>query len=203
MKTIDVHIRGTAPMLQHNASLVDPTNEFVREIKKLTAKKTKKTDADNIEIARLEFVGGLYTDAKGQPAIPLANLEATIRDGARARRQGKDTLSALYCTAPDGDTATTPLIYDGPRDPDELWASGTKHVHRTSVVINKSRVIRNRPMFPTWEAKFCIQLDDEIMNPADCQEALNVAGQSKGIGDYRPKYGRFEVVSFKVRRGVA
>ena len=198
MQTANAHIRGIAPILTHNGCLVDPTNEVVREIKKLTAKKTKKTDADNLEIARLEFIGGLYLNDDGHPCVPMVNLEACIRDGARARRQGKDTEMALFCTSLTGDTTATPLIYDGPRDIEELYKI-KKHVHRCSVVIKEARVMRVRPMFPVWEVKFQIHIDDDIMNPSDVNEALHTAGSHKGLADGRPKYGRFEVVSFQLQ----
>jgi len=199
MKTAKVKIRGAAPLLMHSAALVDPTNPATRAIHNLTAKKTKKTDADIDEIARLEFIGGLYVNADGVPCIPMENLEAVVRAGATAQRKGKDTQCAVYCTSVEGDTDSTPLVYDGPSDPDELYKL-PQHVHRCSVCIGKVRVMRVRPKFPTWELDFLLHIDEEMMSPRDVERALVFAGHMKGLGDYRPKYGRFEVVDFKLAK---
>ena len=41
---IRFEITGTFPMLHHNERLADPSDEWVRLIKKITAKKSKQTD---------------------------------------------------------------------------------------------------------------------------------------------------------------
>ena len=41
-------------------------NKFAKAMKAITSKR-KKTDEDYIELARLEFFGGLYADDQGRP----------------------------------------------------------------------------------------------------------------------------------------
>jgi hypothetical protein len=67
------------------------------------------------------------------------------------------------------------------------------------VVVNRARVTRIRPAFkPGWKLSFVTNiLDDEL--PANMvHDILALAGKAVGIGDYRPKFGRFMVTHFEV-----
>jgi len=57
----------------------------------------------------------------------------------------------------------------------------------------------NRPAFKKgWEAKFKILILDEDRLPQKALgEILEYAGKFVGIGDWRPHFGRFEVIEFK------
>lgn len=185
MKVLTVSITGISPILMHNGQLSDPLNPWVKEMKKITSKSAKKkTDADHEELARLEFMGGLYVDEDG-PIIPGENVEGMIRDGARVQRKGKDVEAGVWCDDCE-------LIYDGPRDPSELWLD-KRFVDRRSVVVGRSRVIRTRPRFKKWSAVFEVNFDELTVNESDIIDAIEAGGR-KGCMDYRPKYGRFEVV---------
>ena len=88
-KTIDFHIRGVAPLLMHNGQLANPMNKFAKAMKAVTSKR-KKTDEDHIELARLEFLGGLYADDQGRAVLPGEVIEGTIVAGAKKTKKGKD-----------------------------------------------------------------------------------------------------------------
>src|SRR5262249_49765792 len=49
---------GGSPLVMHNERLADPLDPFARDIAKVS-KKRNKTEADHLEIARLEFLGGM------------------------------------------------------------------------------------------------------------------------------------------------
>ena len=53
--------------------------------------------------------------------------------------------------------------------------------------------MRTRPKFNTWAANLVIQYDDAQLNEEDVRELLVIAGESIGVGDWRPKFGRFIV----------
>ncbi len=59
-----------------------------------------------------------------------------------------------------------------------------------------ARVMRTRPRFDNWEVKFQLQLFPSEINPSDIQQALESAAMLIGMGDYRPKFGRFALVDF-------
>lgn len=186
---VEVKIRGVAPLLMHNARLANPIDEIVRQIKQITSKR-KKTDTDLEELARLEFLGGLYLDEKGRPAIPGECIEGTIRDGAKKTRKGKDVQCGVLS---DG---VWPLEYDGPKDQHKLWADPRFRDYR-GCKVNNGIVMRMRPRFGDWALTFRLAYHPEVVSPSSLEEWVRTAGQFVGLCDFRPKYGRFNVESFR------
>ena len=66
------------------------------------------------------------------------------------------------------------------------------------VVIQRARIMRARPLFEDWNLEFSITITDDRLAPETIIEALKYAGQYIGIGDFRPKYGRFALTDYKV-----
>ncbi len=185
-KTIDFHVRGVAPLLMHNGRLANPMNKFAKAMKAITSKR-KKTDEDHAELANLEFLGGLYADEQGRPVVPGEVIEGTIVAGAKKTKKGKDAKAAIIV---DG---FFPLIYDGPKTPEAL-RDDERFRHVTGVVVQKSRVMRTRPMFKNWECKFTVHYLPDVFNPQEVVEFVETAGRVAGFGDGRPKFGRFEII---------
>lgn len=186
MTQFTLTITGTKPLLMHNSQLSDPLNRWAREMKKLSGKRTK-TDEDHLELARLEFFGGLYFDDDLGPVMPSQNLEAAITDGAKRTKQGKNVGRGLFIT-----DLVTPIVYAGPRDLDALWGDGeSEYVHRASVKVGTSRVMRTRPIFRQWVLEADGFFDDQIFNLETVEQILTDAGSYAGLGDWRPRFGTF------------
>jgi hypothetical protein len=66
-----------------------------------------------------------------------------------------------------------------------------------SVVVpaTRGRMMKGRARMDKWELKFKLICIDERLTEKDVKDILIYAGAYCGIGDYRPRYGRFEVVS--------
>jgi hypothetical protein len=58
--------------------------------------------------------------------------------------------------------------------------------------------LRCRPRFDDWELDFTILVHDERIDPLKVEQVLENAGKYHGIGDYRPRYGLFEITSFDI-----
>ena len=188
MKTMKVKWTGLRPLLMHNAQLADPLNPIVRKIKEHTAKKTKKTDFDVEEIDRLSYIGSLYLSESGKPCIPSDNIERCIQLGAQKKRLGKDVAAAVLCADIEYE-----LEYDGPKNAEAMYKN-SRFVSRKSVAVAQSRVMRVRPMIPTgWVLKFELEYDESVINERAIIDAMNDAGSLIGLGDWRPKFGRFTV----------
>lgn len=186
MKATRIMVRGITPLLMHNGQLADPLSPATQALSR-AAKKKAKTDADHLDVRRLEWYGSLYLDDDGHPIVPSEMMEAAIVEGARRMRKGREAVRGIVL---DGHAR---LIYKGPKTADGLWAAGKKFVKTAGVKVQRNRVIRTRPMFTEWAAEFVVMWDDsEIQSDADLAEILAYAGRS-GIGDWRPKFGRFEV----------
>lgn len=54
-------------------------------------------------------------------------------------------------------------------------------------------------MFEEWEARFRIEVDDELVDQEQLEAWLDIGSRRIGLGDWRPEksghYGRFEVLS--------
>ena len=189
MKTLKVKWTGIRPLVMHNGLMADPTNPLVRRIKEITSKGSKKlTDADYEERDRLEWEAGLYWDSKDGFVIPSDNIERCIQLGAQKSRIGKDVQAAVFCT-----TTQTKVDYEGPKDKEKIYADPAFTL-RKGVCVQKSRIIRIRPMIPTgWSLTFEVEFDETIVNPKNLLKAMTDAGAVIGLGDWRPKFGRFLV----------
>jgi hypothetical protein len=82
-------------------------------------------------------------------------------------------------------------VYDGPRTVDGLWKD-ENHRHVCTVVIARQRVPRCRPIFQDWKVTATGFLDDGQLNFTELQDIAETAGQLVGLGDWRPRYGRFQ-----------
>lgn len=189
---ITVELTGTpgSGLLMHNPRMVDQEFEICREIKKLTGKR-KKTDEDLRQIAKLEWYGGLYTeiDAKGVSVVtqPTSKVRKCLINTARISKMGKFVERALSFS-----TLNTPLIYDGPRNIDELFADPRFH-SRLSVGVGGKRVMRVRPSFSPWALRVDgLFIEDAGLNFDELASIVELAGLVEGIGDNRVNgYGRF------------
>jgi len=189
IEKLNFRIRGMAPLLMHNGQLADPSNEWSRAVKEISGKR-KKTDADYEAMARLEWMGSLYLNHKG-PIIPGRVLEgALIGKGGAARKQrmGKQAAVGLYVVN------NFPLEYDGPKDPEALWKD-ERFRSQELVVVGQARIMRTRPIFNEWEASVFFEVDTDFVNVDDATMWMSIAGRECGLMDWRPKYGRFEVIS--------
>jgi hypothetical protein len=187
MKTTAVTIRGLTALIMHNGQLADPLNAASLSLSKLTKKKDK-TEADHLAIRKCEWYGGLYVDEKQRPCLPGEVLEALAVEGAKRLKLGKVAKGAIII---DGNFA---IDYPGPKSPDALWADGG-YVKLAGVRNKQNRVIRARPIFPKWECTFDVQWDPEMIKNEDELFDIFENAASVGVGDWRPKFGRFEVVS--------
>lgn len=189
MKSIQVKLTGIRPLLLHNGLLADPVNPYVRAIKKIVSKGSKKlTESDYIERDRLEWLGSLYwSEDTGGMIIPSDNLERTILEGARKNKRGKDFAAAVFVAEPE-----VPLIHRMTGKTQEEIYANPAYTLRKGVKVQLSRVIRIRPMIPPgWTLRFTLEFDESIVNLSDIETALNEAGSLVGLGDWRPKFGRF------------
>ena len=189
MKTATFNIRGVAPLLMHSARLSDPLEPLTKQLAEITAiPSKKKTLAHHGEMARIEWLGGVYSDTGGRPMIPAENLEALIRGGAKKKRMGKDVEAGLRV---DGDAL---VKYTGPKTIDKL-VDDPSFYFRASIKVGQARVMRTRPIFRQWSLKFSVLFDEDIISTADTVRTfLKLASSRVGLGDWRPRYGRFEVL---------
>jgi hypothetical protein len=193
-----MRLTGTSALLMHNAQLANPASPFAMAIAELTSK-SDKTTQDQTEIARLEFMGGLYVGESG-PMVPSANIRKTFINAAKVRREGKSVERALLPT-----TLEIPLQYKGPRDPKQLWQDQSFHA-LLPVRVGRARIMRMRPRFPQWSLESEWELIEDMLDLKKLIRIGNEAGVVEGLCDGRNQgWGRFicEIAAVQQTRAAA
>ncbi|MBA9063155.1 hypothetical protein GGQ91_002543 [Methylobacterium fujisawaense] len=177
-------LTSVSPLVMHNGRLANPLDPMAKALKVVSGKRGK-TDADFEELARIEFLGGLYVGEDG-PCIPGELIEATLIAAAKKSKRGPAAKAGLLS---DGNHR---LVYDGPRAPDDLW-SDERFRLVAGVRVGQARVMRTRPIFRNWSAEIFVDFMPGQLNPAEVAEMVRTAGEVVGLGDWRPRFGRFTV----------
>lgn len=186
MKQLTLTLSGVpgSALLTHNERTANVGDEVARAMKAITSKRTK-TDDDHAELARLEFCGGVYVTAEGTVGLPTWNIFRSIQDGAKLNRLGKQVERGLFVAGAD----IVPITHDGPTTPDAMFAAGC--VDQRSVKVGQQKVTRTRPVFRNWSVSADFVLDTETLRLDELTMIVENAGRMVGIGDYRPRFGRY------------
>jgi hypothetical protein len=182
---------GGSPLVMHHERLADPLDEHARAIAAI-AKKRNKTEADHMEIGRLEFHGGMYVNGNG-PCVPAWNILRCLQDGAKRHKRGADVLRGVYPLSEHAD-----VVYDGPRDPDKMWKDGGFALRKT-VGVQRQRTVRTRPIFTEWQAELEVEVDSTVFDLDTLANCWRDAGVYAGLGEMRPVYGRFKATVEEVK----
>lgn len=186
MKTIDIEIRGVTPLLIHKFSADAEQAKSTRRME-VNQRDPREEATKNAYIAP---DGTYYFNAF---AIPSAMGNAGSNHKARGTRK---TLRFVVPSAIRMHTDTITIL-------NGTGAARDFEIDSRPVTIpaTKGRVMRHRPRFDQWGARFTIVVDDNLLSVEMAQQLLQEAGQSVGIGDFRPEkrgpFGTFRVVSFK------
>lgn len=189
MKTLKITFKGTTPLIMHSCQCVNPLHEISLALKPLTSKRTK-TEEDYKMISDLEWEGGLYWDNSKEMGliIPAENIEATIKNGAKLYKNGKDI--ERYFNVLDMQVE----LDIG----EEYTKDSLKNDYRFRDVrpmnVMKSKVLRTRPRFNMWQLTFTAMYDEDKLDLVTIVKAVESAGQYIGLCDSRPKYGKFVAI---------
>ena len=178
---VRVTIEGTASLLYH-AYNNEAVAEKARAAKGSTAKKTDNVESyvHRTEDGKLGIPGMAFTAA-------IANAGRSQQDPRSPRKSMRDLLTA----------SVLPLQEVFPLQPEtENW----DYADARRVVVQRAAVTRVRPaMRAGWRCAFDLQVSSkEYIPPPMLLKLINQAGRFVGILDFRPTFGRFQVVSFEI-----
>jgi hypothetical protein len=192
MYTVDVTVRGISPLIQHRFPMPDLGN--------LSKGGTKHTGAKDYS---QEWRDYFYATPEGEIYQPSSHFEGALVKAAvnfkvtgKRGKSYKDLIVANIIIDPE-------RIPHNMKVPEELDADADKPLYLDvrPVIVQRARVVRIRPTFKTgWELSFEIQVGDDEIQPELLQDILMLAGKTVGIGDYRPKFGRFSVVKYEIHK---
>jgi len=182
MYSAQVKIEGISRILFHR---YDPE---VVEQKSKAPKGSREKKTDNIE-------SFLYRDIDGYISIPATNIKACLLNAAKhfsdprstgQKKQAKELFAASIFVEPE----MCPVLIEGQKVKDPQF------IDRRGAVVQRNRVNRERPgLLPGWQCEFMVNVfAPEYISPELLREVLSVAGRFIGLGDYRPDFGRFQVI---------
>lgn len=180
VRKIACEIEGSCPLLHHRMANDRKTTDRMSQLIDVLKKNPYDEDAYTEEG---EYY--LYKNKDGKPCIPANHIiRSMVKAGPQEKIKGqgkktyKDSMNAFVIIDPE-------LIEIDPCN---------YELDRTYVKVSRSRVLRTRPKFQTgWTAKFTMIILDDTIPFNVIEKILKYAGGYVGIGDWRPKYGRFKV----------
>jgi hypothetical protein len=195
MKELQFKVTGVVPLLMHSNRAANPLDAYANFMKPLQ-KKRNKTDQDYIEISRVEWEAGLYLH-DGIVALPAENLDRCLWDASKKTKSGK-----LYKSGALISEDWIPMDYRGPKIKikqngkiplSELDGFYNHFSHRQMVKVSGQQVLRTRPIFHDWSFTFNIMIDEQVLDERTMERIAETAGRYIGLGEKRPRLGRFEV----------
>lgn len=192
MYTVEVEIQGVSPLLQHRYP--------VPELDTMSKGGKRQTGATDYTQEWRQY---FYATPDGDLYQPASHLEGALTSAAtsfkitgRRGKTYKDLFRAAVFVTPD-------TLLHGMSVPDELDTDADKPLFLDvrPVVVNRARVVRIRPAFRAgWKLAFTLEVLDDQIAPELLNDVLTLAGRTVGIGDYRPRFGRFLISRFEVQK---
>lgn len=189
MKSFDVTIKGTTPLLQHR---------FGEAAEGDSGKATRRVAIKN-EAPREQAEKACYRDDDGTLYFPGAAIARLLREagGGHKQRGSRKSLKFILPAAVLVLDDVVPLFNANDKKAKEF------EVDSRPVVIpsTKGRIMRHRPRLDEWSAKFRLRVNETVLDADIVQQLLVEGGQQIGIGDFRPEkggpFGTFHVVEWR------
>ena len=176
--TANVKVRGVAPFLFHRWS-IDGV-----DAKSKAAKGSKAKKEDDLE-------SYVYRDSDGSISLPTEYFRMAVIQAAKfkqdprsPRKSAMDLFKAAIFPSHD-------LCALGKKDWD--------YIDRRRVMVQRNGITRCRPAINSgWVADMYFEVVlPEYISPDLLNEVFQLAGRVVGVGDFRPTFGRFQVVGFE------
>lgn len=161
-------------------------------VKKATREKLASDKEAEMVAYRLDPADG---QGKGQLYLPAEHfLQALILSGSGLQLTGRG--KKTYKSAFKGYIEVLPDYIGLVRTSGDPICDYEIDCRPVRIRATQGKIIRSRPLIKEWRAGFIIQILDDAIPPEVVQSALEDAGRSKCVGDYRPRFGQFRIVSF-------
>lgn len=144
------------------------------------------------EQAQTEAGTFVYRDDRGL-VLPADNLNRALVQGCQkaSLKEGKKGLASLV----EATVFVQGAMPFGVTEPDYIHECSGRRPPRTG----GRCVIRRSAMRAGWKLPFKLAVTDDRRNPDSLRLGLEHAGLLVGLGDWRPKFGRFIVTVWQVK----
>lgn len=178
---IFVTVQGNSDFLFHRWNCEEV------EAKSGLAKGSKGKKSDNTE-------SYVYRNEEGVLCIPSEYFRMAIVNAAKYKQDPRSPRKSAMDLYKAGVCCLNALCSLGKEDWD--------YEDKRRVVIQRSGINRVRPaMRVGWKVAFNLMINiPEYISPDDINEMIQLAGRLVGVGDFRPTFGRFNVVNFEANQ---
>jgi len=191
--TYQIEISGLSPMLHHSSAGIGMDKES-----------GKKKGGEAINGDPEEWRKSVYFDDNEGVYFPSLNIEACLVEASKNFKvTGRATATKYFKSSISINEDMVPFFVNGKKISSlEDIAQGKDgcQVFKMSVrnPATRMRNTRYRARFDNWSCKFNILvLTDDYIPQARLKEVLEYAGMYVGLGDFRPRFGRFLLKSIK------
>lgn len=190
MKLINVQIVGTTPLLQHRFGEAAQQSGNTRKV--MVSNGTPREEAE--KVCYRNDAGFYFPGAAISRLLREAGGNHKLRG---SRKSAKYVIPAAVLVLAD----TINLVNGDGKSPIKDYEVDSRPV---TIPATKGRIMRHRPRFDVWGAKFTLRVNDSILPVDFVQTLLNEGGQQIGIGDFRPEkggpFGTFNVTEWKEQK---
>lgn len=197
MISINVSIKSIVPLLQAKHPTPDEETEILKRLSNPKAKVKDMTEEEkfNMHAYRIDnkFV---------QPGemIEACMVKAAVQYKMEGKKTYKDSFKAGVIVEQEmiiHKNQKISMSKDEPKD-QKVWHMDARWAKNPST---RGAIWVVRPRINEWDLDFTLNvLLDELIPTDIIKEVLTYAGMYVGIGAWRPKFGRFEVVKFNVNK---
>jgi hypothetical protein len=179
MKKVKVELTGITPLLMNN-----PKSMIDKSMNKEVKQTTEKYDLEG-EAKKLAYV----TD-EGELYVPAEAIKGALINAASYKKIEKYAAKPIIA---GGVFILTPQI---------LLNTKKYDLDVRTVVIQRMRVVKGRPMIKNWKLSFEMSYNEKLIQRSSIiKDILIEAGQRIGILDFRPQkngsFGMFEVTKWQ------
>lgn len=186
MKMYDIKIEAISPMLHHGAQNVG-----------MEEPKTRKKGGQALQGDPEEWKQTIYFDSKYGVYLPASCIEASLCNAAKQFKvTGRQTASNYFKS---GVFANDEFL--------DFRVNGKKITSLDEIEVDKRtaknpatrmRNTRYRAIFRNWSSNFRLTVaSDDFISKEILKDVITYAGMFIGVGDYRPRFGRFKLIEIK------
>lgn len=189
IQTLNVKMIGDHPLLMANPQCVDRFNPFAKEMARINAKKTRRTDEDYRMLSDIEVRAKVHWDELLGVYVPTTWLMAALcKNAFTLKKISKDKIrGSVFPVTPK--VALTYASKDKVRALDDV-VGNPEFRYNMNVKQGQVRVMKSMPVFRNWSFETELEFENTQVDPADLKAILEYSAKYGGFGDFRPTFGR-------------
>ena len=188
MRTFEILIQGTTPMLQHRFTEESEVEKQTRRVAR--AETDPRKEAERVA----------YRLPSGDLYMPGAAIARLLREAGGGHKQ-KGSRKSMKYVVPAAILVNEDMIPLVNGDGKTALVDFEVDSRPVTIPATKGRIMRHRPRLNQWGARFTLRINPQLIDPQFVHQLLNEGGQQLGLLDYRPErggpFGTFNVVEWR------